>query len=57
MADVVSKSYRFPQTRHLRASYTAVIPEVAREGDKARELREALIRREEANVTGITWLV
>jgi len=54
MADVVSKSYRFPQTRHLRASYTAVIPEVAREGDKARELREALIRREEANVTGIT---
>lgn len=52
MADVVSKSYRFPQTRRLRASYTPVIPEVTREGEKARELREALIRREEANVTG-----
>ena len=52
MADVAGRLYRFPPTREARASYDTVVPEVGKDGEKTRVLKDELSRREAANVTG-----
>ena len=52
MADLTNKSYRFPPTRRLRASYSSIVPEASREGEKARALESVLQQREETDKAG-----
>ena len=52
MAELANKSYRFPPTRPLRVSYSSIVPEASREGEKARALESVLQRREETDKTG-----